>query len=77
MRVKRFVASCLLAGSLLAAFAGGAGAAANPERANCVGQFISAGAGPGFGQEMADFARAVGGIGQEAGPTASSNCGTR
>ncbi len=75
MRVKRFVVSCLLAGSLLAAFAGGAGATANP-RANCVGQFVSTSAGPGFGQETAGAAR-EGGFGQVVASFASTNCGQR
>ena len=41
MRIKRFVVSCLLSGSLLAAFVGGVGAAANPQHANCNGQAFS------------------------------------
>ncbi len=77
VRVKRFVVSCLLAGSLLAAFAGGAGATANP-RANCVGQFVSteAEAGPDFGREAAGAAR-EGGFGQVVASFASTNCGQR
>ena len=43
MRIKRFVASSLLAGSLLVAFAGGVGAAAkpNPGDRNCRGVVVS------------------------------------
>ncbi len=75
MRVKRVVVSCLLTGALLAAFAGGAGAAANTENANCLGQVASAGLYPG--PVRAAAAREAGGLGQFAGPAASSNCGTR
>ena len=74
MKVKRFVVSCLLAGSLLGVFASGAGAAANPDNANCVGQFLSSGGSSG--QDTAEFAR-NGRFGQLVGATASTNCGTR
>ncbi len=75
MKVKRFVVSCLLAGSLLGVFAGAAGAAANPDKANCVGQFFSSRVFTG--QDVAAGAREFGGIGQFIGPAASSNCETR
>ena len=43
MKIKRFVVSSLLAGSLLVAFVGGAGAAAEPNAGirNCQGVFLS------------------------------------
>jgi len=75
VKVKRFVVSCLLAGSLLGVFAGGAGAAANPDKANCVGQGFSS--GEFSGQFISKAAREEGGLGQFFGPFASSNCGTR
>ncbi len=72
MKVKRFVVSCLLAGSLLGVFAGAAGAAANPDKANCVGQAFSS--GEFSGQIISEAARKSGGVGQFLGPIASSNC---
>ncbi len=81
MKVKRFVVSCLLAGSLLGVFAGGAGAAANPDNANCIGQSFSTktffGEGSFSGQDIAGFARAQRGIGQFISEAATTNCGTR
>ena len=55
VRVKRFVVSCLLAGSVFAAFAGGAGAAAEPNQGfnNCRGVFLS------------QFASSQGGVGNK------------
>ena len=75
VRVKRLVVSCLLAGSLLAAFAGGAGAAANPEHANCVGQYLSS--RTITGRDISGLAREAGGAGQFFGSKASTNCGQR
>ncbi len=75
MKIKRFVVSCLLAGSLLGVFAGGAGAAANPDKANCVGQGFSS--GEFSGRIISKAARETGGVGQFLGPAASSNCETR
>ena len=49
MRVKRFVVSCLLAGSLLVAFVGGAGAEPAPQ-ANCIGEKASASQGADVAQ---------------------------
>ncbi len=72
MKVKRFVVSCLLAGSLLGVFAGGAGAAANPDKANCVGQIFSS--REFSGQDVAAGAREFGGIGQFISDIATSNC---
>jgi len=72
VKVKRFVVSCLLAGSLLGVFAGGAGAAANPDKANCVGQGFSS--GEFSGQVISEAARVDRGVGQFLGPIASSNC---
>jgi hypothetical protein len=82
VKFKRFVVSCLLAGSLLGVFAGGAGAAANPDKANCVGQTFSTKTIPGTtttfsGQDTSAGAREFGGIGQFISPAATTNCGTR
>ncbi len=82
MKVKRFVISSLLAGSLLGVFAGGAGAAANEDNANCVGQTFSTKTSPGStmtfsGRDISAFAREQRGIGQFISEAATTNCGTR
>lgn len=76
VKIKRFAVSCLLTGSLLAVFAGGVGADAAPQ-ANCVGQQFSRAASPELGPAISGLAQTAGGLGQLAGPTASTNCGQR
>jgi len=60
---------------VVAALLGGTGraAAAPNDRANCVGEFTSGNAGPGFGQFASGVARAAGGLGHFVGPAASSD----
>jgi len=75
VRIKRFAVSCLLAGSLAAAVVGGAGAAANPQHANCNGQAFSYFGPTGQnGQFISAWAR-QGGLGPEMrGEGSGSEC---
>ena len=58
---------------VMAALWGGTGhlAAKAKGRANCVGEYASSNAGPGFGSFVSRIARDVGGLGQIVGPAAS------
>ena len=71
MRIRRLLASVALAGTLLAALAGGGAAEANPDHANCVGQELSS--GNVTSQDIVAFNRQYGGIGHYVGGAASSN----
>jgi hypothetical protein len=70
MKLKRFVTSAVVAGSLLATMASGVGATAS-DNANCVGQFFSSGIVTS--QQVAQGAHLLNGIGHLAGPAASSD----
>lgn len=71
---KQFVAMALAGGlSLaLATSQGIASAAASNSRARCIGQVVSASAGPGFGQTVGELV-ATGEVGRHTGIEASSN----
>ncbi len=79
--LRRRVAHLLIALVVFGALWGGTGraAAAPNDRANCVGEFSSDFAGPGFGQFVSGAARDPGGepgLGFFLGPAASSDtCG--
>ncbi len=74
MRIRKFLVSLALASTVLASLAGAAAAAPN-ENASCIGQEFSAFAQQGVvGQNVSEFAREIGGLGQIVGPAASQDC---
>ena len=75
MRARRLIASCALAALLLAALAGGAGAAdvAPADQSTCIAERASFFGGPQVGQVYAYYAHRDNGLGHVFGPAASSD----
>ncbi|HEV2126029.1 MAG TPA: hypothetical protein VGW38_25005 [Chloroflexota bacterium] len=77
MRLRKVLISLTLASLTFGSLTGGVSAAPN-EKANCVAEVFTHFAPQGvLGEFISEFTQTIGGLGHEAGPVASSDCGAR